>query len=210
MKTDELIAALAADTQSVRRPPERTLLALLPLGVALALLAFLLTLGVRPDIAEALATWRFDLKLAFVAIAALVVTRECLRAGRPTARPSAQPLLAVAGLLGAAVAFELLVSPSHSWSEKLVGSNSIICLTAIPLLSLGPLAALMIALRSGAPTSPTVAGAIAGLAAAAIAATLYALHCTDDSPLFVAVWYGTAALIVTALGAVLGRALLRW
>ena len=56
-------------------------------------------------------------------------------------------------------------------------------------MSLPLLAAALIGLRHGAPTRPAVAGAIAGLLSAGLAATLYASHCTDDSPLFVATWY---------------------
>ena len=41
-------------------------------------------------------------------------------------------------------------------------------------------------------------------------AALYAIHCTEDSPLFYAVWYGLAILVATAIGAALGRFLLRW
>ena len=72
---------------------------------------------------------------------------------------------------------------------RLVGSNSRVCMTAIPLMSLPLLAAALIGLRHGAPARPAVAGAIAGLLSAGLAATLYASHCTDDSPLFVATWY---------------------
>ena len=72
---------------------------------------------------------------------------------------------------------------------RLVGNNSGACMTAIPLLSLPLLAAALVGLRHGAPARPAVAGAIAGLLSAGLAATLYASHCTDDSPLFVATWY---------------------
>ncbi len=55
-----------------------------------------------------------------------------------------------------------------------------------------------------------LAGATAGLVAAAIGATLYASHCQDDSPLFVATWYVIAVAIMALLGAVLGSRFLRW
>jgi hypothetical protein len=65
-------------------------------------------------------------------------------------------------------------------------------------------------LRQGAPSSPSLAGAVAGLAASGIAATLYAAFCSDDSPLFVMTWYPIAILIVTMTGYLIGRKLLRW
>jgi hypothetical protein len=93
---------------------------------------------------------------------------------------------------------------------RLVGSNWRTCLTAIPLMSLPLLAAALFGLRQGAPTRPAIAGAIAGLASAGLAATLYASHCTDDSPLFVATWYSIATVLVTAIGALLGSRVLRF
>ena len=113
-------------------------------------------------------------------------------------------------LLGGAIVVELLVVPSDLWGIRLVGINAVHCLTLIPVLSIAPLMALIYAMRAGAPENPTVAGALAGAAAAGIAATIYATNCTDDSPLFVASWYPLATLIVVVAGALAGTRLLRW
>ena len=90
------------------------------------------------------------------------------------------------------------------------GTNWLICLSMVPILSFAPLAAILAVLRRGAPASPTLAGAAAGFLAAACGATLYAFHCFDDSPLFVATWYLLAAIPVVVIGAVAGSRLLRW
>ena len=63
--------------------------------------------------------------------------------------------------------------------------------------------------RHAAPTRPSLAGAVAGLVASGIAATLYASS-TDDSPLFVATWYPLAIGIVVLAGYVAGSRCLRW
>jgi hypothetical protein len=93
---------------------------------------------------------------------------------------------------------------------RLVGNNSKVCMTAIPLLSLPLLAAALIGLRHGAPARPALAGAIAGMLSAGLAATFYASHCTDDSPLFVATWYTLATALVTAIGALAGSKVLKY
>jgi hypothetical protein len=93
---------------------------------------------------------------------------------------------------------------------RLIGSNSRICMTAVPLMSLPLLAAALIGLRHGAPSRPALTGAVAGLLSAGLAATLYASHCTDDSPLFVATWYTIATALVTAIGALVGSRVLRF
>ena len=77
-------------------------------------------------------------------------------------------------------------------------------------MSLPLLAAALLGLRHGAPTRPALAGAIAGLLSAGLAATLYASHCTDNSPLFVATWYTIAAALVSAVGALAGPRVLRF
>ncbi|WP_143202048.1 NrsF family protein, partial [Bradyrhizobium sp. NAS96.2] len=53
-------------------------------------------------------------------------------------------------------------------------------------------------------------GAVAGLLCAGLAATVYASHCTDDSPLFVATWYTLATAIVASVGALMGKRALRY
>jgi len=119
-------------------------------------------------------------------------------------------LLIPAGILGAGIASEMMLPQRLPMMVRLVGSNSRICMTAIPLMSLPLLAGALIGLRQGAPARPAVAGAVAGLLSAGLAATLYASHCTDDSPLFVATWYSIATALVTAIGALAGSRVLRF
>lgn len=211
MKTDRLIEALVADRAAPARPIAPLLVGALALGGLVSLAVFAVELGVRKDIAAALATWRFDLKLALVALAVVLAFGLCQALAAPTAGPAAlRRLLPLLGLAAALVAVELAVSPAASWGTRLVGSNAAFCLTFIPILSLAPLAAALLVLRRGAPASPALAGAAAGLLAAASGALLYAFHCFDDSPLFVMTWYSLAAVPVVALGALAGRRLLRW
>jgi hypothetical protein len=210
MKTDDLIAALAADTQ--KPTPVRAAFGFaLAAGTIAAALVLMMTLGVRPDIREALATWRFDVKIALLTAVLIVAALDCYRLSRPTAHGRPFNLAVVTGLLLlAAVVIELLATPSGDWPVKLVGTNALICLVAIPALAIVPLAAILWAMRSGAPKSPARAGAAAGTLAASAAALLYATHCFDDSPLFVATWYPIAIALVTFAGAIAGARVLKW
>jgi hypothetical protein len=113
-------------------------------------------------------------------------------------------------LLSLAITGELVALPPEAWGSRLVGSNALACLGLIPLLSLPVLVAALAGLRHGAPAHPARAGAVAGLFAGGLGATLYAMHCVDDSPLFVAAWYGLGIAAVAGLGAALGARLLRW
>jgi hypothetical protein len=211
MKTEQLLAALVADRTAGARSLTRTLSLALLAGGVISLGLFLATLGPRKDLAPALETWRFDLKLVLVVLALTLAFVLCRALSRPVPVPHpGRYLLPLAALAAAAIAIELAVVPMDAWRTRLVGSNSLICLTAVPVFSLAPLAVLLAMLRSAAPASPVLAGAAAGLLAAASGATLYAFHCFDDSPLFVVTWYTLAALLVVAIGALAGHRLLRW
>jgi hypothetical protein len=211
MKTDNLIDALVADRTPRGMPLRWLLVAALLAGGLVSLVLFLAALGVRADIEAALGTWRFDLKVGLVLLALALAFSLCIALSRPVM--PAQPgwrLLPLAALAVLAVAIELFALPSVSWTSRLVGTNALICLVAIPTLAIVPLAAVLAILRAGAPASPVLAGGAAGLLAAAAAAALYAFHCFDDSPLFVVTWYALAALPIVALGAAAGHRLLRW
>lgn len=210
MRTDDLVQALVADRAAVQRPIASQCAWALGIGLVVSATAFLVVLGPRPDIAWAAHTVRFDVKIVEVVLLAATAVALVLRVARPGAVTGWQIVALAPALLLIAVVAELIAVPSGQWLVRMVGSNSMICLTAIPSLSLPLLAAFMIVLKRGAPTSRTAAGAIAGLAAGGLAAVLYATHCTDDSPLFVAVWYSIAIGGVTMVGALLGRVLLRW
>ena len=206
MDTQSLIRALSQDAAAGRARLDRRLALGFALAAVLAAIVWSVLLGPRPDIAEAAATLRFPFK--FVVTLALA-GRAVARPGTPVA-PAAALLLAAPVLLAAGVVAELFAVPEGARMARLIGTNSAVCLTFIPLIGALPLAVLIAALRNGAPTRPTLAGAFCGLAAGGLAATFYAAHCIDDSPLFVAVWYTIAIGMLTLAGALAGRLVLRW
>lgn len=209
MNTDDLIRTLAADAAPAP-PVGRILRPALAAGLAASLVLFLATLGPRPDFAQAAETLRFVVKPFFPAILAICAFVVAARLWRPGARVPLALLVVAPALLAIAVGLELTAEPAARWGALLVGANAAKCLTFIPIFAAAPLAAMLYGLRHGAPTRPALAGAVAGVAAAGIGATLYALHCPDDSPLFVAAWYGAATALVAGAGALLGARFLRW
>ena len=92
----------------------------------------------------------------------------------------------------------------------IIGDNWLVCLLSIPLIAIVPFAMIVWAVRRAAPTDLVRAGALAGLVAGGVSASAYALHCTDDSLPFVALWYGGTIALCTIAGAALGPRLLRW
>jgi hypothetical protein len=213
MNTEDLIKAMTADAKSVEPPIARTIATAVGVGALISAVLFLLVLGIRANFLESMGTsprfvFKFVLTLSAVVPAYILV--------RKLARPDFQPASAVwwlvlpAAVLAMGVFAELFALPPDAWKANMVGHNAVYCLIVIPLLSLAPFAAILYALRRGAPTHPVLAGAVGGLLSAGIAATLYASHCPDDSPLFLAAWYSIGTLLMTGIGAAIGPRVLRW
>jgi hypothetical protein len=209
MKTDDLIAALAAD--DLPRPdPARRLALVLP-AAALSLVAVALLWGVRPDL---LAAWQTAAVLKTVVPAGLAVLAGWLAMGlaRPAVRVTGRAL-GLAGL-GAALAAGFAAAVAAGGVGGVVKAVSMpnfwTCLFSVPVLSLPILGAVLWALRAGAPLHPARTGLVAGLAAGALGTAVYSLYCDKDMALFVFPAYGLAVLAVAALGGALGARVLRW
>jgi len=212
MKTEALIRALVADSGRPVEPLGRYLLAGVLAGAVLAVVLFIVSLHVRPDLGQALHTPLFVYKL--LVATSLAVTSGALLSQiarpLPTSGRHRSLLLVTPGLLAIGVCVELWTQPAEAWLPRLVGHNAAHCLSLIPLLAAGPVLCLLVTLKRGAPAQPAFAGAVAGLVSSGVGATLYALTCPDDSPLFVATWYTLAVAVVTGVTAYTGRRMLRW
>jgi hypothetical protein len=212
MDTELLINTLAADHRTRTRPVGRVLATALSIALPVSLALLLATLGIRKDFIAALQNPMFDLKFIVALALALAAIAISLRLSRPDAalRGWGWLLLVPMILLALGIGGEMMMPQRLPMMTRLVGNNARLCLAAIPLLSLPILAAALIGLRQGAPSNPMLAGALAGVLSAGLAAVLYAVHCPDDSPLFVATWYTLAVALVAAIGALAGAKVLRY
>jgi hypothetical protein len=212
MKTDDLINAIAADAEAPTVPIGWIVLGGAGIGIFATAVLFFSMLPMRPDLQASLSDWHFLMKWAFsltlLATALIAVTKLADPQWSPTSKMLL--LLAAPAVLAVGVIADLVALPASEWVPTMIGDNALGCIVFVPILSGLPLAAMIIALRRGAPPQPALAGAAAGLVAAGIAATFYATHCMNDSPLFLAAWYMLATAVVTGIGALLGARLLRW
>jgi hypothetical protein len=213
MKTDDLVALLSTNLEPVdRRLVVRTLCVALAAGSIVALGITLVGLGVRSDLMTSHALTFLAMKLAFalgtVGLALVYLTRLACPGGEQK-MPSflvAIPFLVVVFL----AAISLGAAPRSHWDQMIVGDQWLECLVSIPIIAIVPFAVSIRAVRRAAPTNLVRAGAFAGLVAGGVSAMAYAVHCTDDSLPFVAVWYGGTIVLCTLAGAVSGPRLLRW
>lgn len=210
MKTDALIAALAADT-TPRVAPGARLARSLPVAFVVSVVLLLVFWHVRPDLAEVLTSapvYKTLVPLA-LALAALWLARGM---ARPEARVGAEASVVGVmglGLLGALV-YGLSTNSPAEIAELLDTRDFENCLISVPVLAALPLAGSLWAMRAGAPRHPVLAGAVSGLLAGGIGAAVYSLHCPHDPLMYFLPAYGGAMLIVVALGAVIGGRVLRW
>jgi len=213
MKTDDLVALLSTNPELVDRSSVvRTLCVALTAGMVVSLGIAFVGLGVRSDLMTTRALGFLIVKLAFavgIVSLALVYLTRLARPGGERKTPSflvAMPFLVIVFL----AAISLWFTPSSHWDEMIVGDQWRECLLSIPIIAIVPFAISIWAVRRAAPTNLVRTGAVAGLIAGGVSAMAYALHCTDDSLPFVAVWYGGTILLCTLAGAALGPRLLRW
>ena len=212
MRTDDLIAQLSSDLAPVKSGAvARVLLLSAGVGILASIALMLGHLGLRYDFATAITSFGLWMKVTYTFAIAGFGLWLVERAGRPGAdmtRP--MTMLALPVLAIALLAALQLSAPGADVHRMMMGSSSDVCATNILLVAAPTLLAVFWALRQLAPTRLTLAGAGAGLFAGAAGATVYAFHCVEATAPFIAVWYTLGIALTTALGAFLGRFLLRW
>jgi hypothetical protein len=213
MKTDELIRMLSTNLEPVRGRELRNLVTAALAGGAIV--AFCLMLAIFGAPVDALGGEHFALKMLALAFTLGLVgagANLLVRFARPVdpGRNSLVPIvLLFLAMLFAGVVALLLAHPA-GWSGMIFGPQWAACLICIPLFAIAPFAALVWALRKGAPTRLEWAGAVAGLVAGALAAAIFALHHPGGSVPFIVLWYGGPIVLCGLAGAILGPRLLRW
>jgi hypothetical protein len=213
MKTDQLIDMLSTNIEPVKEGRlKRSLVWALVVGSAAAFCLMLTTVGLRTGVTEGFVPGYLTIKLLFtlslIGVGATLLER-LMRPGQDGRKLFAFVFLPFFIVVCAGVASMVFGQPM-AWGRMMLGMHWATCLLCIPLFAVVPFAALIWALRNGAPTNLTRTGAIAGLVAGALGATAYAFHCPDDSVPFIAIWYGTLVALCGLIGATFGPWLLRW
>jgi hypothetical protein len=211
--TDDLIATLTDGITPVpRHAIAWSLVAGLAAGGAAALVLVVAGLGIRPDLPRAVAGFSFWMKGAYALSIGLGAIVVMLRVARPDARRAdwLAPLLLPGGLLAMMASGELARTPRAGWPALWLGSSWRSCPMLVLALAVPIYLGLVWSFRGFAPTRLRAAGAVAGLAAGACGATVYALHCPEVSAVFVLTWYTLGILLATLGGALAGPHLLRW
>ncbi len=213
MNTDDLIQTLSAN---VSRVPRRALARRLAVGMAgggiVTMILVTAILGIRPDLRVAMHGFSFWMKWTYTVSLGVGAIFAVSRLARPTqASLRWLWLLAVPVLLLAGISIgELADKPSREWLAMWLGGSWKVCPWLVLTLAMPIFVGLLWSFRRLAPTRLRAAGAAAGLAAGAWAATIYCLHCPEVSAIFVLTWYSLGIVLAAGIGALLGPKLMRW
>jgi hypothetical protein len=213
MNTDALIDRLSQDAKPVRAGAVLRRLSLgLAAGSAVSFALMALWLGIRPDLMSAIGTGAYWMKFFYTLLFAIFGFWTVERLSRPGAAARPQMIFEALpfALLASSAAMRLMMAPAEARMPMLMGSSHQVCPWRIAILALPIFVGVLWSLRGLAPTRPWGAGAAAGLLAGAAGAFIYAFHCNESAAAFVALWYTIGIVAVGALGALLGRILLRW
>ncbi|WPB54962.1 DUF1109 domain-containing protein [Xylophilus sp. GOD-11R] len=213
MKTDELIALLAADTMPVpRHVTVRRLAGGVAAGTVISLLAMVAWLGFNPVLADYLLLPMFWVKFGMPMVMAMAGLVLVARLGRPgdSSRGAWMAWAAPIGLMWLLGAVALSQAPAADAAFLMLSWSWRICAATIVALALPVFVGAIWALRGVAPVRLRLAGAGAGALAGAVGAAVYALHCMELAAPFIAIGYVLGMVLPLAVGALAGPRLLRW
>lgn len=203
---------LVADLRPVRPVSRRRGLLLAISTALLAVVASLVLLGPRADLASGHVTPTFLTPsglFLLLGCAASWTSVEMIRrqvGNRHTGWQwacAAAALLPLAGLFALAVDADLLSRTAYfvDGFECVASGLGLGAFTAVALTML---------LRRGAPTDPATAGKLVGIAAGCAGTLAVALHCPNDDIAHVGIWHGATVALAAAAGRFAIAPLLRW
>jgi hypothetical protein len=213
MNTDRLIDMLSTNLEPVKSGQLwKTLGWAIVIGLVAAFGVMLACFGIRSDLVAGNHSGALALKIVFalslVGTGAAFLIKSMVPGQQEGHRFA---LIFLPFFAAGATAFAIVVrQPALASGGMIEGAAVALCLFCIPFLAIIPFALLIWALRKGAPTDLRRSGAVAGLVAGAIGATVYSFSCPSDSWLFVFLGYTAAVALCSIVGAQVGPRLLRW
>ena len=213
MNTDRLIDMLSTNLEPVKGGQLwKALSWAIVIGLVAAFGVMLACFGIRSDLAAGNHSGALALKIVFALSLVGTGAAFLIKSMVPGQRQGRRLALIFFPFLPASAAAIVIVvrQPALASGGMIEGAAMALCLFCIPFLAIVPFALLIWAMRKGAPTDLRRSGAVAGLVAGAIGATVYSFSCPADSWLFVFLGYSAALALCSILGAQLGPRFLRW
>lgn len=212
--THDIIARLSAEANTAQPIAAPRFWVMRLLAVSLAyMVAIQLCLGIRPDLAEQLTRPFFVaeiIALLFLVVSSLVAA---IYAMYPDAYQKPKHLLypyLAFGLLVCVVVLQLFMPHDERMMMPAPGAHAMECALCISSVALIPSALIFALLRKGASIHPLQAGVFAVLAASAMGCLTLRFAEANDSIVHLLQWHYVPTFLFAALGALVGKYLLRW
>jgi len=201
--TDDLIERLVLDLEPVkalRSPRQRSIQFMLLAAFATSVTVNLL--GLRPDLAAKLADPSYVGETGALLVLFGAATVAALRSGVPGAK-----LAAAVGIVAAAAGIWLLiVGVRYGAGQGALGlSSGLACVRRTLLLGVLPAWVLLAMVRRSAPVEAGVSGALAMVAAGAVAVLGTRILCGKDDATHVFIWHIAPLALLALLGWLFGR-----
>lgn len=209
MRSEDLIRTLASEAEPVRRLAHPAWRVVYWLSLSLVYVAVVvLIMGPRPDIGVKLGEPRFVLEITAAFLTSIMAAAAAFCAGCP-GRPVWERFAPLPMLV-----LWLATLGQSCWQEVAAAGLTLrpdfACFPNIVIAGLVPGALMLYMVRRGAPLAPVLTTALAALAAAALGAAALRLYHLQDASIMILVWQFGSVAIITGLGALIGRKLLRW
>lgn len=222
MTHDDLIDRLATDLPAVRARSRGRDLAAIALVCAAELALFFLAapmrdhmLGMMPmplrhmPMDQPSFWWKLCVLLPIAALGGAAAVASF----RPPATPR-RALAALAVLVAVSLAAGWAIDAAHAGAGHLLARldwrNGLGCASKMTMLSMPPLVGLALLMRRGAAIDAAATATVAGLAAAAWGAFVFAFACPSNDPFYIAVWYTVGCGGVTLAARLVLPRLTRW
>jgi len=205
-----LVDRLVQETQPVRRlwsVPAR-----LAVFVALSgtVVALVLALAARPDIAAKLADATFTTELLLLCVATTYTGLLALRSAVPGRSPSRYEAIVALALVVAIALFSCAEPRDTATPLGTFFGIGAACAARTFAFALLPWLLLMAAIRRGAPTRVRAAGAYAGATALLFSTTILRTACPQDGALHWLLWHFSPIGVGAVLSAAIASTWLRW
>lgn len=213
MNTNELIANLSAQAPSKTLGTPRYYA--LRLGAVLAAYATgaQIFLGLRLDLAVQFTRPMFAIEVVLLALLAVASAGAAILSMYPDAYQKKSLLKLPYGIFAALAAFILFqLSMPHDPMMAMpeLGAHGMECALCIASVAIVPSALIFGLLRKGASVHPLRSGSFAVLAASGIGCITLRLAEVNDSLMHLVGWHYLPTLLFAALGAIIGKHLLKW
>jgi hypothetical protein len=208
---NSLIEGLVEELEPVRALKPKSGLAIVGGLTLVAGLIVATALGVRDDLMTGMADAMFFLRSGVLLMLGIATAITAVNMARPGVGKLSRGwiwALITAALfpLTAAIMSAIAMPPV----EALRPTEGLKCLTVSGIAALAIGSGLTLWLRRGAPTSPERAGWLVGLAAGALGAAAYNLHCPFNDIYYIGLWFTIPVLLSAIVGRLLVPRLIRW